>query len=47
MMVNFDPIGSLVQEIKSHINYFEEILFPDVSIFVGILISVVFIIKFL
>ena len=45
MMANYDPIGALIREIKGQIAYFEKILLPDVSILIGIFLSLVLIIR--
>ena len=48
MSENFDPIDSLVSEIKRNTGFLDKILFPRVSIVlgvVGLLIALVLIIK--
>jgi hypothetical protein len=45
---NFDPIDSLVKELKRNTGYLNKILFPRVSIIIGIigvLIAIVLLIK--
>jgi hypothetical protein len=47
MLENFNPIDSLVSEIKSQLGFLERTLLPEVGFFLVILISLVCIIKFL